>query len=279
MWNKFIENILEEWWKKYFSLVKDNLTFITLIIAVSFLAGFYFGGKSSMTSVQQQASVTQNIDLNESSLSSEELGRKGICEGGKFSEKIDDWKIRQYNNPDNEGFYCPRMTSSFSSPDIWYKNPIPTNFEFIEFRYQLKDKDMDDDIPPSFIFSVGEEPRILRFYIPENNYQLVGFERIELEESKYILEREIPQELSEPIDTAVETELRVRMVIGEGNKVSLYFNPTYLSILDEDSTEDSFSYTINLLDPKPISEHSEIRIGFGTFKGNCIKPISYKFCY
>ena len=53
----------------------------------------------------------------------------------------------------------------------------------------------------------------------------------------------------------------------------------YISAFYGESVENDFSYEIDLPDPEPNSEHSKLKIGFGTVKGSCIKPISYTFCY
>ncbi len=210
---------------------------------------------------------------------------KSNCISGKFPDDSDDWSIQQqYDQPDEEGFYCARLGSDFPSPDIWYRNNIPTKFESIEFRYKVKNRNEDINIFPSFIVSFGKNPYVFRFYLPlESNPQLVGFQKIKVSTSSksgYDLERENARELKAPIKDEVENELKIRISIEQGNKAIFSFNPIFISAINEESIEDGISY--NLIfpnDPKPGSEFSETKIGFGTFQGSCIKPISYKFCY
>ncbi len=205
--------------------------------------------------------------------------KESFCDSGLFEEKLDSWKIKYYDSPDEDGFYCPRSLSSFLSPDIWYKNLIPTNFESIEIRYKLKNKDNSTSTPPSFIFSLGDNPRILRFYAPETNRQIVGFEKIIKDGTDFSTKREEPQYLDEPVAYGTDAELGVKIMISKGNKATFYFKLMYVSALTGKPVENDFSYEVNLPDPMPESEHSKLKIGFATFKGNCIKPISYKFCY
>jgi len=194
------------------------------------------------------------------------------CTEGKFEEKIDDWEITQYAKPDEEGFYCPRSWSSFSSPDIWYKKDIPTKFESIEIKYRIKSK---NSTTPSFIFSIGKGLRILRIYIPEKNPQLVGFENISMTDSN--LERVEPRQLEKgPIKYGPEVNMKVQPIINEGNKATYTFNLKYISDTIGESVETSLRYDVSLPDPEPQSQYSVQHIGLGTFKGNCIKPISYQ---
>jgi hypothetical protein len=85
--------------------------------------------------------------------------------------------------------------------------------------------------------------------------------------------------LNEPIGWQEDAEAKVRVTINKGNEARFDVNLSYLSALDGKPTEEYFSYNVVLSDPKPASELSKIAIGFATLKGNCIKPISYKFCY
>lgn len=279
-WNS-VWNFVKNFFKK-----RVMLTTLALIIGGTIV--FYFGvkplqEKNEKLSLQVQdlsANIAQIIKPNESPSPQK-------CISGKFPDNADEWIIQQYNKPDEEGFYCPRLDSEFYSPDIWYRRSIPTKFESIEFRYKVKNTNQKRNPYPSFIFSFGKDPQIFRAYLPlESNPQLFGFEKITIVDSKYSLERESPKTLNKPVREEVENELKIRMIIEieQGNKVTFYFNPVYISAIEEDAfsveDKDSISYSFSLPnDPKPGSEFSESRIGFGTFKGSCVKPISYKFCY
>jgi hypothetical protein len=203
-----------------------------------------------------------------------------ICEEGNFSEKLENWIIpSSYERVDEEGFYCLRRSSNFLSSNIWYKNLIPTKFDSLEIRYKLKNKNNSTDTIPSLIFSIGKDPKILRLYVPEKNNQIIGCEKIIASTTGFLLEREAVKSLNEPIGWQDDTEFKIRNIINKGNEAQFNINLSYLSAIDSKPIEDFINYDVDLPDPNPESTLSKISIGFGTFKGECIKPISYKFCY
>jgi len=210
---------------------------------------------------------------------SSNIENKFICEEGIFSEKKDeDWFIKYYKSP-KEGFYCISSFSPFPSPDIWYKKKVPTNFNFFKIRFKLKNSDDNTDIPSTFIFSVGKDIKILRFYVAEKSFQVVGFEKIDIKDKDQKLVREEPKALIAPIDYDSDIELEVRKMINAKNKITFYFNLRYMSGLTGESIEDSFSYEVDLPDPFLESELSILEFGFGVLGKSCIKPINYRFCY
>lgn len=238
----------------------------------------------NIISFKSQANLSQTVNLGTVPATSEVT--KNPCKEEVFTETTDRWTTKQYDKPDEEGFYCLSYFSKFSSPDLWYKNLIPTNFDSIEIRYELKNKDNNITNPPSFIFSIGrggaiskEENYILRLYVPEKSYQIVGFEKITKKDDGFSLEREEVKDLDEPIEYGTEAELKVRIRIVEGNKARFDFNLQYISARNGRSVEKGFSYDVDIPVPGPESELSKLQIGFGTFKGSCVKPLSYKFCY
>lgn len=209
------------------------------------------------------------------------------CDDGMFAEDLEKWDIKYYDRPDGEGFYCPRSSKDFLYRIIWYESPIATNFQSIELNYQLKNKNINIKDPPSFIFAIEENPGILRFYAPQQkNDQLVGFERIvkdEVEEDSsdisFLMKWEEGKTLNERMAYRQEAVLKVQTTMAGGNKVIFSFTLNYISAIDGRSAENGFSYEVNLPKPSPGSDLSKFKIGFGTFIGNCVKPISYKFCY
>lgn len=249
------------------------LLFIVTIM-IAFGAGYLYFPKHNKGLLVQPNIIPEDIKTPQDSKNPESV----LCKSGRFEDHLDKWNIKYYNKPDENGFYCPH-SRKFLSPDIWYKELIPTNFESLIIRYKMKNKDNNVDIPPPFIFSIGENPRILRFYIAEKNPEIIGFEKIAIEDSGILLKREKIKLLGYPIEYNAETELSVRMMINKGNKVTIYFNLKYISAFHGESVENDFSYEVDLPDPEPDSEHSTLKIGFGTVKGSCIKPISYSFCY
>lgn len=265
-----------------------TLIIIFLVFVVGVGSGYYLCIRININSSIQQgnknsASISQNFINNDEKQPQDNTDNTNEiieanddkCTEGKFEEKIDDWEMAQYEKPDKEGFYCPNWWSSFSSPDIWYKNDIPTKFESIDIRYRIKSK---NNTTPSFIFSIGKGQRILRIYIPEKNPQLVGFESFSMIDNN--LERVDPKQLEKgPIKDGPEVNMKVQSIINEGNRATYVFNLKYISDTTDESVETSLRYDVALPDPDPQSQYSMQRIGLGTLKGNCIKPVSYKFCY
>lgn len=264
-------------------LPKNRLIIFLVGLAIGPAIGILLVLQMDLSGNKNTANVSQSLQFAELSSLPSDKTENISCISGKFPDNVDDWVIHQYNNPDQEGFYCPRLRSDFLSPDIWYVNSIPTKFESLEFRYKVRNRNNNSDTTPTFIVSFGKDPTIFRLYLPlESNSQLVGFEKIITEDSKYDLEREEPKKLKKPVKEEVENELKIRIIIEQDNKVTFLFNPIYISAIEEESAsvEDSITYSFNLPhDPKPGSEFSQSEIGFGTIKGSCVKPISYKFCY
>jgi len=267
---------------KYEDLKRDikNIGGFKIILTVLFLIIFFIAGSLVSPHLPWMkevgpANVSQNIYIP----ITPETSKPSSCEERMFEDKLSDWTIKYYNQADKDGFYCPRVSSPYPSPDIWYKSSILTKFNSLEIRYNLKNKNNSTSTPPTFIFSIGDSPKILRLYIAERNPQIVGFEKIIKEGSTFSTKREAVRTLDDPIEYGTEAELKVRIIISGGNKATFYFNLIYISALDGRSVENSFNYDVDLPFPKPESELSKLKIGFGTFKENCVKPISYKFCY
>lgn len=275
--------------KKFYKDAKQYGAKNGLIVLIAFIAGFSFcyfyiypnrvtedpiqteNKASAIDSLNQDSSISE---LNQS----DDYLENSIC----FSDSnlSDKWETRHYSNLDEEGFYCPSPFARFSSPDIWYKSLIPAVFKSVKIKYQLKNKESLSEMVPSFIFSVGDSPRIFRFYVPEINPQLLGFEKIDIKDPESGLKREEPKTLKKgPVQYKAEVDLTIRSMIKEGNKVSYTFNLDYISGVTGDKLVDSFSYDVSLPNPNPGDKDSKIKIGIGTLKNNCIKVISYEICY
>lgn len=245
--------------------------FILLIVLTVFYSGYFYSGFRN-----NKASVSSSIETNINLKKNEDL--KENCDGGIFEDNLEKWIIKYYDKADEDGFYCPR-SNKFSSPDIWYKYLVPTDFNSFTIRFRMKNKKDSTEDPPVFIFSVGENPRILRFYVAERNPEIIGFQKITMGDSELGLKRESVRYLDYPIEYNGDIELNVRMIVSRANKVTFYFNLSYISEFYNEPTEAVFSYDIDLLDPNLDSELSNLNFGFGTIKGSCVKPISYKICY
>lgn len=272
--------------------IKENgllktVLILLLIIGLSMIGGYYIivNIGNSTQSLQNTANVGLQFTNGTTGQDNDSINKiiddkKGGCIEGKFEDSLNDWEITQYDKPDEEGFYCPRLRSPFSSPDIWYKKDMPTKFESIEIRYKLRNKNDKDTTPPSFILSVGKELRIFRIYVPEKSPQLIGFENVYMGDGGIDLKRVDPKKLEKgPIRYGPEAEMNIQFTAKESNKVTYTFTLKYFSDTADGPVEEALNYDVNLPDPDLKSKYSIQRLGLGTFKGDCIKPISYKFCY
>lgn len=230
---------------------------------------------------QEQTTNTSIVLGNEAAAASAVASLKGAekdCISMEFHKSIGEWHLNEYYEPDEDGFYCPKSRSAFSSPDIWYREQVVADFENITFTYETRNSDEDTTTPPSFIFSTGQSPRLARFYVPESEPQVVGFEAIYLQAttSPELVRISPPSALKAPILPGTQVELTVRSQVVKGNKVQYTYNLGYISDPSGESVEDVFSYEVLLPTPQPGA--TKIAIGFGTFKGSCIKPIRYSIC-
>jgi hypothetical protein len=96
----------------------------------------------------------------------------------------------------------------------------------------------------------------------------------------WVIERLSPkEELDYSIKYGEEVELKV---YPENIKdmFSFDFILDYISASSGRKVKSEFNLPEVLLsDPNVESEFSQIKVGIGTKKGFCIKPISFKFCY
>lgn len=265
--------------------IKDFGFFKTFILAIVFVAysyGMYYLGVRNSTEISQSQNVSLESPITSQEATSQLTDGKALnespgirsCIGGRFEDQLDDWIIEHYDKPTEEGYYCPR-SRRFPTPDIWYVDLIPMSFSSVTLKYELLiDEDSNLDVPTS-ILSIGEQPRILRIYIPERNPQLVGIETISIEDPGE-LKRHEPIELKDPIQPDTVLELTVRPLVRKGNEITYTFNIKYVSKLSREAAEDSFSVDVSLHDPHP--ETGSVRVGLGALLDSCIKPISYEFC-
>lgn len=239
-----------------------------LLIPFSYMLGYTKGNQNPLVQ------INQNNTSDNHEVPTEDQVKP--CVTGVFEEEYNSWIFNSYSKPDKEGYYCPKVFSNYQTPDIWYKEKLPHDFESFTIKYKLRSKQDDLDTYPPFIFSIGESPRILRFYWPEGNPLLVGFEKINLSNTPFKLEREQPQELLSPIKLETEAKLMVRPSILQDNKMNYVFNLSYIS-QDDNKEDGTFTYEVVIPDPDPQS--TKISIGFGTTKSDgCLKPISYELC-
>ena len=265
---------------KEFGLFKTIFLFILFTIVTSG-GSFWYGGKKAQVDIGVQTEQTATTNINVASatgLTGSDFKQGGdMCSEKKFESNTPDWLFNEYNDPDDGGFYCVRKRSNFSSPEIWNRNTIPANFKSVQITFEIKNEDIANEDPPSFIFSLGQIPRLFRFYVPETLPQVIGFEKIDLNatSSKQGLIRTEPKELKDPIKDNTQTELTVRPFIIKDNKAKYIFDVKYISAQTGNTEEETFEYDVKL--PFPDAS-SAVDFGIGTFEGSCIKPVRYKIC-
>lgn len=200
----------------------------------------------------------------------------GSCPEKIFEENKDQWILKEYSGPDQDGFYCPKNSSGFPSPDMWLDEPISLGTKSVSVTVESKPQRSNTATTPALILSLGSSPRISRFYLGEVSPQVVGFERLDLNSKTKKLERDVTKELDDPLQAGTQTEITFRPVNVNGNSENFYFDVLYISDQTHKQLSDTFSYDLILPFPKP--SETQVRFGIGTFKGSCIKPIKYKIC-
>jgi len=264
--NKFVEK---------YGLAKTLIVIIVLCSVFNFLLyHFVPKGYALLTASISNTVVDPNGGSGEPSKTTPSPTKPEVsCVEERFEDNLNDWQINRYNQS-NDGFYCPKNWTGFLSPNIWYSELVPLGFDSLRIKYKAKNEDNSTTTPSAFILTIGENPTIARFYVTEDNYQMVGFQKIDFKTQKLIWED--GRVLTQPIQCGTEVELRVRSIIDTGNKIKLVFNLLYVPSEGDRPIEDSFTYDVSLPDPTP--ENSMIKIGFGTLKKRCIKPVSYEIC-
>lgn len=278
-WLKFIWKILEE----KIGLSKNIIIviFIIIFIFIAFGSGVYITIKLGLANIV--------VNISDKGVEPEpEKTFENKCISGNFKDNINSWRIDYYSGPDSEGFYCPR-SRIIPIPRMWYKESISTKFESVEIRYKLKDENNNTSTVPLFVFVIGKEDKdlesdkndILRFHVPEVESHLVGFQKRIMESFDWTIKR-LPkkEELDDPVKYGEEVELKVSPRGNIDDVFSFDFKLMYTSAESGKGVEDIITFNdILMSDPNVDSEFSEIRVGIGTERGYCIKPISFKFCY
>ncbi|MEK7116971.1 MAG: hypothetical protein AAB837_02300 [Patescibacteria group bacterium] len=255
--------------------IKNGLFFITGVTLTFVYYNFFPKNEVVNPNIKNEASVFMGTQDTEQ----KDLLDK-TCVEDEFSETS--WDLKSYTKSDN-GFYCTKQSTNFGSPDMWYKNTIPSDFNFIEIRYKAENQDDDNDFLPTFIFSLGDNPRILRFYIAEQDKKVIGFEKNNLATTtdyKDNLERESPaRTLSYSMKKNVPVDILIKPFLTNSNSASINFNIRYISSENGETKTEDYLYNFQFPDPSPTNKNSKIKFGIGTVKGGCVKPISYKVCY
>ncbi len=268
---EFITSVQKFGWIKSIAAL---LVYSVALGGIAHVVGYSQGVSS--TNIQENET---NVNLQASALSAFDYAKPpsaSTCSEKDFETNRKNWVLTQYSGPDKEGFYCPSFMSGFPAPDMWHKELLPLGTESIRLTFEMKDANISNGNVPAFVFSLGDSPRILRFYIAEASPQIVGLEKIDLTAEDNVLVREEPSSLQDPIKDGTQTELTVRPLVLQGNNARFIFNVAYISDLTNDRTEDNFSYDVKLPFPQP--DEASIKFGLGTFKGSCVKPIKYEIC-
>jgi len=200
--------------------------------------------------------------------------KKDKCISGDFEEYKNFWEVDEYFKIDEEGYYCP-MRRGYQLWEIWYTEKLPVGFTSATLRYLLKDGTPGNDIPPPAVFSYGDSKK--RFYtiiIPDGDLKSVRFKG---EEGTAKPQGRLKEEVN--IDNEMTIIIKPRVPSPTKNEIKVTFDSTYISKDSGDQMPpETFEYDTKVPTVSPEEEGAKKLFGFGTFNGDCIKPIWFEIC-
>ncbi len=244
-----------------------------LIFIFSFLTSLLLNIKSLY--VNENSTINNNLNCINPVLSAETNKTEDQCVHGSYDGFTNSWEVGNYKMLEEEESLCANIFSNFLSPEIWFKNTIPTIFESVKFSY-IPEVINDNNSP--LLFLLGKNLKIAKIFIQENNPQLIGFEKVNIDESGFPLEREQPFVLEDPPQVGAKIDLTLRSKVIKENEVEFILNVLYISSVSGKPKEDSFEFKVLLPEANPLGKDSNIEIGVATLKGYCFKPSSFEVC-
>lgn len=248
--------------------IKQSGLLKTLLVLGVIGVIFFLGRASTSVNITnifspQEALITPTLGQQQPIL----VPEKNKCISGNFEEKKELWEIDGYFKEEN-GYYCPAR-SGYQYWEIWYKEKLPVGFTSATLRYSLKDNTTRNGIPPPAVFSYGDKQ--VRFYsiiVPDGDLKGVRF-------------KDFPQDrLKEQInfESEMTATVKPRVLDPNRNEIKLNFEITYLSESGDQVPPEYFSKDIKVPTVSPEEEGAKKQFGFGTFNGDCIKPIWFEIC-
>jgi len=274
---------------------KFRKSLLYLIIFVGGILTHFFYQQQTITTNSQGVNVEQKVEnkvFNESEESSKTLAEQNKCVSKNFDK--DQWNRQRFQ--EENGFWCPK--ESFTDPVMWLQEGFSLEQSSFSIEYEIKKGEKDFGKPPSFVLEyalkkdiskkVSDETitPIYKLWTPEGEtLQLFRFSKnydysnTEVDLNK-LLTPEEAYTLSSPVKVGNQTDKMTIFLTGKnGNELILNFSYNYTDLILGKGLLDTITKTVKL----PVSDVTTTKevsyYGIGTFKGNCIRPVSYTICH
>lgn len=214
------------------------------------------------------SSVTQNTIVKDNS----EMARSAQdeCSEKDYWESLENWEMPGLKVDIENEKICAKSRSTYFT-DATYKISIPLRFNSYSLSYIVNYE--NDTIPP-YLVRLGNN--FVDFYLHENNPELIGLSTVKLnDQGELDFSREVSLELTSAPQNGTEVEVNIKYLESQGREMIYSLSIKYLTVDNPVPAIDSF--TIKSLSNDP-SQNSLIKVGFGTAKGECILPRSYRIC-
>jgi hypothetical protein len=245
--------------KKIFGSKIAKVVYMFLLLVSVFCAG----RSSTSTSI----SIVNN---NDKSFSNPTAQPVTLACSIKYTDDIKtDWDFKSFSFDKQKGV-CANFWSGYQYPDLTYKIPVKQDFELFEISYKITHNDKYDN---PFVISVGNDPKLIKYFIQEKNPQLIGVEMFKLGDKEP--DRPLPDVLKDAPKEGTVIVTSLRSSIKKGNELTFVLNVKYISNATNEPKEDSFSHDVALPEPQPGSKTT---INISVPRSSCFIPISYKVC-
>lgn len=216
------------------------------------------------------------------------------CVAENFIET--DWDTSRFNKIEN-GFWCPK--NSFVDPVMWWQKGIPLSYKSSTLEYEIKKAKTSFGYPPSLIleFAQKKDPQslvynstitpIYKLWVPEGeSLQLFRFSKNQdytgsSKNPDDLLKPEEAFTLRSPVKLGGNNTLKIIFLDKIGNSINASFLYTYIPDFAnglDTPISDPISKNIKLPLSNTNSTNEHFYYGLGTYKGNCIRPISFYMC-
>ncbi|MCL5091103.1 MAG: hypothetical protein M1514_03780 [Patescibacteria group bacterium] len=251
-----------------------------IVYAISIVFTFLGSRKLASSQTRQECNQVCGTGTQEPNLPGEQNkssdGNKEICPETFFQGKEGNWETKFYSG-EKDGFWC--VNEGWEDPVMWFKEGLRPNFKKIIVNYEIrKDEKKRVDRPPSLIVAYGKTKPIFKLWTPEGgSLQLFGFAKnpdFELTE----LVRDPPETLSDSVKKWMKDVLEIDTTLIEGNNLSLNFLYKHTSLNSGQGVSEIIQKVVKVPDSDAKTTMEKYQLGVGTYKGNCIRIISYKIC-
>jgi len=216
--------------------------------------------------------------------------QKETCKSTNFDQT--EWNTSRYE--ELNGYWCPK--NIFDDPVMWLNKPTTLSFVTFSVEYEIKKGRQDFHKPQSLVLEFAQirdkgkavsdktVMPVYKLWVPEGtNNQLFRFSRnndysVESNEPLTVLTPEEANELSSEVANNQIDVFSVDQTRRDGKEQYVNFIYTYTPTKINKGISDTISKTIKLPTSDAGSSEEIFAFGIGTFKGNCIRPVSYKIC-